>query len=139
METGIVIHIPDRRALGNAFPPGSEGYPQDSAPLRLSHRITREGEAVVEVGGELDIATAEVAVTYVTHVIDNHRGPVIADLAAVAFCDASGLGALVRMARYVEHAGCSFRLASPSPSLVKIMRITRLDRRFLTVPRPSGS
>jgi anti-anti-sigma regulatory factor len=38
------------------------------------------------------------------------------------------------MAGYAEQQGCSFRLASPSPSLVKIMRITRLDRRFLASP-----
>ena len=35
------------------------------------------------------------------------------------------------MADYAERAACPFRLASPNPSLVKIMRITGLDRRFL--------
>ena len=35
------------------------------------------------------------------------------------------------MARYAEQKGRPFRLASPRPSLVKIMRITGLDRRFL--------
>ena len=72
------------------------------------------------------------AVNYVTDIIDRHRGPVIVNLTALAFCDARGLAALVRMAGYAEQKGCPFRLASPSPSLVKIMRITRLDRRFLT-------
>jgi anti-sigma B factor antagonist len=85
----------------------------------------------VHIGGELDIATAEVAVGYVGHVIDRHRVPVIVDLTALVFCDATGLGALVRMAGYAEQAGCRFRLAAPSPSLVKIMRITGLDHRFL--------
>ena len=61
-----------------------------------------------------------------------HRGPVIVDLAALVFCDARGLAALVRMAGYAEQKSCPFQLASPSPSLVKIMRITGLDRRFLT-------
>jgi anti-anti-sigma regulatory factor len=36
------------------------------------------------------------------------------------------------MAGYADRKGCPFRLASPSPRLIKIMRITRLDRRFLT-------
>jgi anti-anti-sigma regulatory factor len=31
-----------------------------------------------------------------------------------------------------EQKGCPFQLASPSPSLVKIMRITGLDRRLVT-------
>ncbi len=56
----------------------------------------------------------------------------IVDLAALDFCDARGLAALVRMAGYAEQKGRPFRLASPSPSLIKIMRITGLDRRFLT-------
>ena len=53
-------------------------------PLELSHRISRAGEAVVQLGGELDIASAEVAVSYVTDIIDRHGGPVTADLSALA-------------------------------------------------------
>jgi anti-sigma B factor antagonist len=105
-----------------------------TAPLELSHRIWPTGEAVVDMDGELDIATAELAVRYVTQVIDRHRGPVIVDLAALGFCDARGLAALLRMAGHAKQAGCPFGLASPAPSLVKIMRITGLDRRFLTTP-----
>ncbi len=104
------------------------------AALELSHRISPAGEAVVDIGGELDIATAELAVRYVRQVTGRHRGPVIVDLAALSFRDAGGLGALLRMAGYAEQAGCPFRLASPRPSLVKIMRITGLDRRFLSSP-----
>ncbi len=105
--------------------------PRGTAPLELSHRSCPTGGAFVDLGGELDIASAEVAVGYVRDVIDRHHGPVIVDLTALAFCDARGLAALVRMAGYAEQMGCPFRLASPSPSLVKIMRITGLDRRFL--------
>lgn len=101
-------------------------------PLELSHRISHAGEAVVQLGGELDIVSAEVAVSYVTDIIDRHGGPVTADLSALAFCDARGLAALVRMAGYAERADCPFRLASPNPSLVKIMRITGLNHRLLT-------
>jgi len=132
-ETGMLTDMADTRAFENAIPAGFQDDPGAVASLRLSHRIAPGGEAVVDICGELDIATAGVAVRYVSHVIDRHRGPVIADLAALAFCDASGLGALVRMAVHAEQAGCSFRLASPSPSLVKIMRITGLYCRFLTV------
>ena len=109
--------------------------------LELSHRVLPTGEAVAGIGGELDFATAEMAVRYVSRVIDSHRGPVIVDLTALGFCDAQGLSALVRMAGYAERAGRPFRLVSPSPSVVKIMRITGLDRRFLVPPasRPPES
>ncbi len=65
METGMLTQMPDTRALGKAFAPGFEDDPQGAAPLRLCHRIARAGEAVVEIRGELDITTAEAAVTYV--------------------------------------------------------------------------
>ncbi len=103
-----------------------------TTPLELSHWICPTGEAVLDLGGELDIASADVAVSYARDIIDRHHGPVIVDLAALVFCDARGLAALVRMAGYAEQKGCPLRLASPSPSLIKIMRITGLDRRFLT-------
>ena len=90
----------------------------------------------MDLGGELDIASAELAVSYVRDVIDRHRRPVIADLTALAFCDARGLAALVSMAGYAEQRGCTFELTSPSQSLVKIMRITGLDRRFLAFQVP---
>jgi anti-sigma B factor antagonist len=105
--------------------------PESAAPMELSHRTCPTGETVVDFGGELDILSAEVAVSYVRDVIDRHQGPVTVNLTGLAFCDAKGLAALVRMARYAEQNGRPFRLASPRPSLVKIMRITGLDRRFL--------
>ena len=102
--------------------------------MELSHRTCPTGETVVDLGGDLDILSAEAAVSYVRDVIDRHHGPVTVNLTALAFCDAKGLAALVRMARYAEQKGCPFRLASPRPRLVKIMRITGLDRRFLVPP-----
>ena len=120
---------------------GGQNDPRETAPLELSQRTLPTGETVADVGGELDIATADVAVRYVSQLIDGHRGPVIVNLAALRFCDAQGLHALVRMATCAERAGRPFRLASPSPLLVKIMRMTGLDRRFLAAAAggPPGS
>ena len=70
------------------------------------------------------------AVNYVRDVIDPYGGPVMVDLTALAVCDGRGLAGLVRVATYAKHQGCPFRLVSPSPSLVKLLRITGLDRRF---------
>ena len=114
----------------------AHGDQQRTVPLELSHRISLAGEAIVDLGGELDIVSAEVAVSYVRDIVDRHLGPVIVDLTALAFCDAQGLSALVRMAGYAEQMGCTFKLSSPSLSLVKIMRITGLDRRFLAFQAP---
>lgn len=103
-----------------------------TAPLKLSHQVYPTGEAVMELRGQLDIATVAMAISYVSDVMDGHHGPVTVDLTALAFCDAQGLAALVRMAGHAKQKGRPFHLASPSPSLVKIMRITGLHRRFFT-------
>jgi len=51
-----------------------------AASLALNHRVVPTGEVIVDIGGELDIATTEMAVSYVTDIIDNHHGPVIVNL-----------------------------------------------------------
>jgi anti-sigma B factor antagonist len=101
------------------------------APLELSHRILPTGEAAVEIGGELDLDTADQAFRYVQKIIDRHRGPVLVSLAGVSFCDARGLRALVRMANYADQANRPFRVTSPTPRLTKLMRMTSLDGKFL--------
>jgi anti-sigma B factor antagonist len=82
------------------------------------------------VTGELDIATAEQAYSYISEIIDGRLAPVTVDLSGLTFCDASGLGVLARAARYARQKGRQLTLASARPSLQKIMRITGLDRAF---------
>ena len=103
------------------------------AQLELSTCTGANGYQVVSVAGELDIATAEQAYSFITEVIDGRlRGsaPVTVDLSGVTFCDASGLGALARLARYARAAGRQLSLTSARPSVMKIIRITGLDRVF---------
>ena len=109
----------------------------ESAQLELSCQTDEDGYQVVTVAGELDIATAEQAYTYISGVIDDRTAPVSVDLGGVTFCDASGLGVLARIARHARQAGRQLRLTSARPSLMKIMRITGLDRAFPDL-RPSA-
>ena len=98
--------------------------------LELSCRAAPNGYQVVSVTGELDIATAEQAYSYISEVIDGRAAPVSVDLSGLTFCDASGLGALARIARHARQAGRQLSLTSARPPLLKIMRITGLDRVF---------
>ena len=93
-------------------------------------RTGANGYQVVSVTGELDIVTAGQAYSYITEVIDGRPAPVTVDLSGVTFCDASGLGALARLARHARAAGRQFMLISARPSVLKIIRITGLDLAF---------
>ena len=105
--------------------------------IRLGCRIGPDGLVVVAIGGDLDLATVEPTVRYVSDIIDRHDGPVSADLSDLAFCDACGLGALIRIARHAEQAGRRLEFIKPSPSVARIMRITGIDDRLL-VPALAG-
>jgi len=109
----------------------------EPAQLELSCRTGANGYQIVSVTGELDIATAEQAYSYISEIIDGRLAPVTVDLSGPTFCDASGLGALARAARYARQKGRQLMLASARPSLLKIMRITGLDRAFPEL-RPSA-
>jgi anti-sigma B factor antagonist len=106
----------------------------------LSHRTLPAGEAavdtaIVDMEGELDIVTADMALERVRAIIDSHKGPVIANLSGIRFCDARGLRALLRMAKYAEQAGCTFQLAEPTPMVIRLLRVTGLNDTLRTLPR----
>jgi anti-sigma B factor antagonist len=112
---------------------------RESDQLELSCRTDEDGCQVISVAGELDIATAARAYSYISEVIDGWhqgQGAVSVDLSALTFCDASGLGVLARLARHAGQAGRQLRLTSARPSLLKIMRITGLDRTFPELSSP---
>ena len=95
--------------------------------LTLSCRISQTGQATVTFVGELDTASADQACEYVRDAIDAHGGQVLLDMAGLSFCDARGLGALVRMSRHAGQAGSSLHLVAPPPRLMKIIGITGLE------------
>ena len=120
-----------KRAMGFKEPRGSmEAKGSEPLQLELSCQVDGDGNQIVSVAGELDIATAEQAYVYISDVIDAWPAPVSVDLSGLTFCDASGLGVLARTARHARQAGRQLRLTAARPSLLKIMRITGLDRAF---------
>ena len=120
-----------KRAMGFKEPRGSmEAKGSEPLQLELSCQVDGDGNQIVSVVGELDIATAEQAYVYISDVIDAWPAPVSVDLSGLTFCDASGLGVLARTARHARQAGRQIRLTAARPSLLKIMRITGLDRAF---------
>jgi anti-anti-sigma factor len=99
--------------------------------IRLSCHACADGLAVVALGGDLDLATADRTAQYVNDIIDRHDGPVSADLSGLEFCDACGLGALIRIASHAEQTGRQVEFIKPSRAVARIMRITGVDERLL--------
>jgi anti-anti-sigma factor len=125
---GQVVHGTDAVAATA----GATGRPDLRDDLiHLSCEVGPDGGATVAVRGDLDLATADRTAQYVTDIIDRHDGPVSADLSGLAFCDACGLGALIRISAYADAAGRQFELTHPSPATTRIMRLTGVDEWLL--------
>jgi anti-sigma B factor antagonist len=97
---------------------------------------TREvaGHTVVEVRGEVDVYTASVLREQLVAVIDRGAGSVVADLRRVDFLDSTGLGVLVGALKRLRMAGGDMSVVCDSERLLKIFRITALDRVFAIHP-----
>jgi len=107
------------------------------AQLELGFQRTADGQAMVNVRGELDIATAEQAHAYLRRVLDGEKkGKVILNLADLTFCDAAGLGVLAKVAGHARRTGRTLRVTAARPALVRIMRITGMDEAFPEIRTP---
>jgi anti-anti-sigma factor len=107
--------------------------------LELAYQVAPDGQATVRVRGELDIATADQAYTYLRDVVDGQDGPVTVNLSELSFCDAAGLGALARVAGHARRSGRSLKLTAARPALLRIMHITGMDEAFPEVRNPTRS
>jgi anti-sigma B factor antagonist len=138
LEWHVIIRQLNRASVGAVQDGGSEVAVMtiervqglDPLQLELSCATDGDGNQIISVTGELDIATAEQAYTYISDMIDAWPAPVSVDLSGLTFCDASGLSALARVARHARQAGRQLKLTAARPSLRKIMRITGLDRAY---------
>jgi anti-sigma B factor antagonist len=111
-------------------PPGTvPGQSADAggpaASLTVVGRPSGEG-VIISLIGELDIATADGAITRVGELTDRYRGPVLLDLNCLFFCDARGLGALLLMRRHARQLGQQLHIAAPSQQVARIIAIAGL-------------
>jgi anti-anti-sigma factor len=81
--------------------------------LTVSCSTGQAGDTILTFAGELDAMSADRAYRYVRDTIDARGGPVVLDVAGLSFCDARGLGALLRMSSHARQAGSSLYLLTP--------------------------
>jgi len=83
------------------------------------------------VRGPVDYAEAQALVKAGRVLLQNGlSGPLRLDLAGVSFMDSSALGALVQLREQAESLGRSLELHNASAPVLKVLRITSLDRLF---------
>lgn len=104
------------------------------APSLLDLQVTTTaGDTVVEVGGEIDVATAPEFRDCLYRAIDTQPRRVVADLRQVSFIDSVSLGVLVGAQRRLRtHADRSIELVCAEGLVLRILAWTA--RSFATPP-----
>ncbi|MFB4315813.1 STAS domain-containing protein [Actinomadura sp. 21ATH] len=106
----------------------------EAAEPRLSVSVVPVGPwLTVELRGDLDLTTEPEFSEQVGQLIARQPGPRIAlELSQLAFCDSSGLNALIRLWKRAAAAGGQLVLVRPTPRVVNVLVTTGLDR-FLKI------
>ncbi|MEO3828143.1 STAS domain-containing protein [Actinomadura sp. B10D3] len=114
--------------------PGVPAPPAAAGGLRIEISQVRGDTVAVAVAGEIDLRTAGPLREGLVQVHGDMRGTgrrrLVADFAAVPFCDAAGLGALVAAHNQIAAAGGEIVLAGVRPAQLRLLRITGLHRVF---------
>ena len=95
-------------------------------------QVVEDGSGTwLRVRGPVDYAEAQALVKAGRVLLrDGLSGPLRLDLAGVSFMDSSALGALVQLREQAHGLGRSLELHNASTPVLKILRVTSLDRLF---------
>jgi anti-sigma B factor antagonist len=91
---------------------------------------------LIELAGELDLATAPKLEDELRHVEQNASGVIYLDLRPLAFMDSSGLRALLAADSRAREAGRRLVLVRGDERVQRVLKITRLDERLEIVDAP---
>ncbi|MGW4163782.1 STAS domain-containing protein [Streptomyces sp. NPDC004788] len=94
-----------------------------------------EGRTTVELYGELDLVLVQ-RVRPELDVLTREAPALTVDLRHLTFCDASGLGLLVRCAQRVRARGAAWHLICDQPTILRLIRLTALDDVLAPAPPP---
>lgn len=94
--------------------------------MELSYNDTAEARVITVDENRIDAAIAISFKDRMREITENCPNRILVDMAQVDFIDSSGLGAIVAAMKQI-HADKSFELASLSPTVKKVFKLTRMD------------
>jgi len=123
-------------------PSASFGELPSPAPDRYAapeHPAGSERSVVLEVVGELDLATGPELQARLAALIDSGVREVVLDLTEVSFLDSSGLSVLVTAMKRLRAGGGTLRLAGCQSQVQTILELTALSRVFPLYPTAAAA
>jgi anti-sigma B factor antagonist len=88
-----------------------------------------EGVTVVALEGDVDLESSPIARRLLLDLIARSCRLVV-DLSRVGYMDSSGVASLVEALQSARKRGCGFIVAATGDSVLRVIRLARLDRVF---------
>jgi anti-sigma B factor antagonist len=98
-------------------------------PLAVE-RSRSDGCELLEVEGELDIATASLMISVLNEAYSDLSLPMVVDLSRVDFMDSTGLALLINANRRVRRDGHGFAILCPEGPLTRLFEIADMVERL---------
>ncbi|MFD7709207.1 STAS domain-containing protein [Streptomyces sp. NPDC059785] len=125
---------PDPHDHASDLPEGPEGESGLPSPNPYAHSYAAGPFVVVEVSGEIDMATAGALAEHLDAATAGAAPDVLADLRTVEFFDGSGLRVLCRAEARARQCGGRLRIVTDRPRLIRLLRASGLLGRFPPLP-----
>lgn len=92
----------------------------------------------MSLGGEIDLYTAPALHGELDGLLSG-EGPaqIVVDMSDVEFCDSTGMNVLLGAHRRAREQGGDLELASPRPTIRKILQVTGLETVFTVLDDPA--
>lgn len=99
----------------------------DGTPFSIQTDETG-GALVIRLTGEIDVAAAPAVRETVLKSLNTWTGPLVIDMAGVAFIDSTGLGALLAGYHRARQLERPYSVAAPRAQAIKLFEITALTK-----------
>ena len=90
----------------------------------------QDGWSVLQVGGEIDVATAPRLREQLIKLVNEERFRIVVDLESVDFIDSTGLGVLIGALKRVRSRDGDLHLVCSDDRILRVFEITGLDQIF---------
>lgn len=87
---------------------------------------------VVHLSGKIDIFSSKALRQRLLGVLRHSTRRLVLDLSGLSFCDVGGLVVLVGIQRRAKAMGITLTLTAPRPYMIRMLRVTGLDRSLST-------
>ena len=86
--------------------------------------------SLIRVVGEVDLYSSPELRMAILKAVPSAEGDLAIDLAGVTYIDSSGVATLVEGLRSAREHGTGFTLVAPSPAVMQVLELARLDSIF---------